>query len=239
MEEICHGFVLKTVSYGDSALVAKILTDTQGAVSFMVPGAKRKGKNSKAGLFAPMTHLSISYIRKENRDLFSTRHVGIHHMYPSLLTDIRKPAVAVYMAEALYKAASEHHHEDELYGFAREQMELLDSNAQLLHFPQRFLAGLIHIFGLGPQGNYSSLTPDFLLEEGSFMPAFSGQPGFSVRNDAARYLSELFTDREPTQPHSRETRRETRRRLEDYLKLHLDGRFTLLSGEVLETVFDE
>ena len=239
MEEICHGFVLKTVPYGDSGLVAKILTDTQGAASFMVSGAKRKGKSSKAGLFAPMNHVAIAFVRKENRDLYTTRHVSMHHMYPSLHTDIRKPAVAVYVAEALYRAVSERHHEDELYQFADRQMEKLDQSQHLQHFAQEFLVGLIDIFGFSPHGKYTPQTPDFLLNESTFMPAFSGEPAFSVRDEAAKYLSDLFAHQEPLHPYSRETRRETRRRLEDYLKLHLDGRFTLLSGEVLETVFDE
>lgn len=239
MEDTCHGFVLKTVPYGDSGLVVKVLTDTLGATSFMVQGAKRRGKTSKAGLFSPMNHVHITFIRKENRDLYTARQTTLFHMYPSLLTDVRKPAVAMYMAEALYRAVTEHQHEDELYRFAADQMEQLDQNERLTHFPQRFLVGLIQIYGLIPHGKYSPQTPDFLLNESTFMPAFSGEPAFSVRDGAAKYLSDLFTGTEPETAYSRDTRRETRRRLEDYLKLHLNGRFTLLSGEVLETVFDE
>lgn len=241
MEDLCHGFVLRTIPYGDSGLVVKILTDTLGAASFMVQGAKRRGKTSKAGLFSPMNHVAVTFVRKENRDLYTVRQTTLYHLYPGLLTDLRKPAVAMYMAEALYRAVADHHHEDELYRFAAGQMKRLDQSGRLIHFPQQFLAGLIQIFGLTPQGHYSPQTPDFLLNESMFMPAFSGEPAFTVRDEPARYLSDLFTAHEEgiETPYTRETRRETRRRLEDYLKLHLDGRFNLLSGEVLETVFDE
>ena len=51
MEETCRGFVLKTVPYGDTGLIVKVLTETQGAPSCMVSGAKRRGKTSRAGLF--------------------------------------------------------------------------------------------------------------------------------------------------------------------------------------------
>lgn len=239
MEDICHGFVLKTIPYGDTGLVVKVLTDTLGAGSFMVQGAKRRGKTSKAGLFSPMSHVSISFVRKENRDLYTARQTTLFHMYPSLLTDIRKPAIAMYMAEALYRAVTENHHEDELYRFAADYMDLLDHSETLTHFPQQFLVGLIQIYGLIPHGKYSPQTPDFLLNESTFMPAFSGEPAFSVRDGAAQYLSDLFAGTEPIPAYPREIRRETRRRLEDYLKLHLHGGFNLLSGEVLETVFDE
>lgn len=239
MEDICHGFVLRTIPYGDSGLVVKVLTDTLGAASFMVQGAKRRGKNSKAGLFSPMNHISIGFVRKENRDLYTARQVSLFKLYPSLLMDVRKPAVAMYMAEALYRAVTEHQHEDELYRFAADRMEQLDQNERLTHFPQQFLLGLIQIYGLIPHGRYSPQTPDFLLNESTFVPAFSGEPAFSVRDGAAQYLSDLFTDTEPEKTYSRDTRRETRRRLEDYLKLHLHNGFNLLSGEVLETVFDE
>lgn len=239
MEDICHGFVLKTIPYGDTGLVVKVLTDTLGAASFMVQGAKRRGKNSKAGLFSPMSHVNISFVRKENRDLYTARQTTLFHLYPSLLTDIRKPAIAMYMAEALYRAVTEHEHEDELYRFAADHMQTLDAGETLTHFPQRFLVGLIQIYGLIPHGKYSPQTPDFLLNESTFVPAFSGEPAFSVRDGAARYLSDLFTGTEPLPAYPREIRRETRRRLEDYLRLHLHNGFNLLSGEVLETVFEE
>lgn len=239
MQDICHGFVLKTIPYGESGLIVKVLTDSLGAASFMVSGAKRKGKTSKAGLFSPMNHISITYNKKENRDLYHAKNVSIHTLYSSLLTDMRKPPITVYMAEALYKAISERHHEDELYLFAKEQMEMLENTQQLTHFPQRFLMGLIHIFGFTPHGSYSEQTPEFYLNESTFMPAHSGEPAFSVNGEAARYLSEIVTSNEPKGVYGREVRRETRRRLEDYLKIHLDGRFNLLSGEVLEMVFDE
>jgi|GEM_PF-2002052 len=239
MEETCHGFVLKTIPYGDTGLIVKILTDTMGATSFMVSNAKRRGKSSKAGLFSPMSHVSITFVRKENRDLYGAKQTNIHHMYSSLLTDMRKPLVSVYMAEALYKAISERTHEDELYLYAEAQMEKLDAMDNLQHFAQQFLVGLIDIFGFIPHGEYTKQTPEFSLNESTFVPAFASEPAFAIRDEAARYLSELFTHHEPEQHYSRETRQETRRRLEDYLKLHLDGRFTLLSGEVLESVFDE
>ena len=185
-----------------------------------------------------MNHIAVTFIRKENRDLYTARQVSVQAMYPGLLTDIRKPAVAVYMAESLYRAGSERHHGDGLYHFALAQMEKLETSDRLSHFPQQFLAGLIDELGLTPQGRYSLQTPDFLLDEGAFRPAYSGEPGFSVRGGEAEYLSELFRDTEPA-AHPRDIRRETRRRLEEYLRLHLDGRFHLLSGEVLETVFDD
>lgn len=239
MEDVCRGFVLKTVPYGDSGLIVKVLTDHIGAASFMVSGAKRRGKSSKAGLFSPMNHVNITYQRKENRDLFHIKQISIHSMYASLLTDLRKPLVMVYMAECLYKAISERHHEDELYQFAKVQMEKLDNTQHLAHYPQQFLMGLIDIFGFTPHGQYSEQTPEFYLNESTFMPAHSGQAAFSVNGESAKYLSEIFTLHEPAQLYTREVRQEVRRRMEDYLKLHLDGRFNLLSGEVLEAVFDE
>lgn len=239
MEEVCRGFILRTIPYGDNALVTKVLTDTAGAVSFMVSGAKRKGKTSKAGLFSPMSHVSISFVKKENRDMFGTRKVSMHKIYPTLHTDVRKPPVSVYMAEALYKAISERHPEDGFYFFAEEQMKLLDQLQNLNHFPQQFLTGLIRLFGFSPQGKYSPQTPEFYLDEGGFLPLNSGNPHFCVSGDSAKHLSDLFSGNESQMSYNRETRRNVRRKLEDYLKLHLDGRFTLVSGEVLEMIFEE
>lgn len=239
MEDICRGFILKTIPYGDNGLIVKVLTDHIGAASFMVSSAKRKGKSSKAGLFSPMNHVNITYHRKENRDLYNIKQISIHTMYSSLITDLRKPLVMVYMAECLYKAISERHHEDELYQFANTQMEKLEATDSLAHYPQQFLMGLIDIFGFTPHGKYSEQTPEFYLNESTFMPAQSGEPAFSVNGESAKYLSEIFTLHEPENVYNRDVRQDVRRRMEDYLKLHLDGRFILLSGEVLEAVFDE
>lgn len=239
MEDTCRGFILKSVPYGDNSLIVKILTDTVGAASFIVANAKRKGKKSKAGLFSPMNHVNIAYTKKENRDLYNVKQISIHQMYPSLLTDMRKPPVTVYVAEALYKAVLEHHHDEELYNFALEQMEKLEALSSLAHFPQQFLVGLISLFGFTPHGNYSMETPEFYLNESTFLPSGAGEASFSVNGESARYVSELFETENIQTHYSKEAKRETRRRLEDYLKIHLDGRFSLLSGEVLEMVFDE
>ncbi len=229
MEDTCHGFVLKTIPYGDSGLAVKVLTDTLGATSFMVQGAKRRGKSSKAGLFSPMNHVHITFIRKENRDLYTARQTTLFHMYPSLLTDVRKPAVAMYMAEALYRAVTEHQHEDELYRFAADQMEQLDQNERLTHFPQQFLVGLIQIYGLIPHGKIQCPNAGFFAERKHVYARLFGRTWrFLCGTGRPNTLSDLFTG---TEPETALFRRYPPRNLaspEDYLNDNFNGRFTLL-----------
>jgi len=239
MQETCKGFVLKTIPYGDSGLIVKLLTDTDGPLSFMVRGAKRKGKSSGAGVFAPMNHISITFIRKENRAMFTAGKYAMHEMYGNLLTDIRKTAISVYMAEALYKVSTEGHTDMHLYPFAAAEMSRLNEADQLAHFPQQFLAGLIACFGISPGGRFSIDTPDFSVKDGLFLPQYEGEAAYRVSGETAEYISLLVLNRVPERDFSLGVRRESRRRLEDYIRLHLENKFSLLSGEVLETVFDD
>lgn len=50
-----HGIVLHTIKYGDTSVVAYILTDTYGRRNYLVQGVKSgKGKGNKAALLQPM-----------------------------------------------------------------------------------------------------------------------------------------------------------------------------------------
>ena len=49
-----RGIVLHTLKYGDSSLVAYLLTDVGGRRSYMVQGVRSRGRGSKLALFQPM-----------------------------------------------------------------------------------------------------------------------------------------------------------------------------------------
>jgi recombinational DNA repair protein (RecF pathway) len=42
------GYVLRTVKYGEHQLIADIFTESNGLLTFIVPGARKVGVHSKA-----------------------------------------------------------------------------------------------------------------------------------------------------------------------------------------------
>lgn len=238
MTETCSGFVLKTFPYSESSLIVKVLSDSYGIITLMVRGARKRGRSgSGLALYNSMSHITFSIHKKENRDMFSPSSVSAAKFYPSLHTDFAKTQILLYMAESIYKSSSKEHHGNELFLFVESEMDKLEKTNRLQHFPQQFICGLIQVYGITPHGQYSDETPQFSLNESTFLPPFSQIPADRVDGPAAKYISELFTEGIELTDYDGNVRRETRRRLEEYLRIHLDAKFNLLSGEILEMVF--
>lgn len=238
MKAVCSGFIIRTFPYGDSGLIVKVLDKSGIFYSFLVKGARKRGKNSLPGYYSPMSHVQISFSEKENRSLFTAHCVTAGEIFPSVQHDMEKMSVAIYWAEVLYRLHDREHSDEDLYHMVYTFMHRLDEGEQIIHLPQAFLCSLIQQMGVAPQGSHSAGTPCFSLSRHSFCSDSFSDPADTVTGPEAEYISRLFEGRFSEGNYGRETRRSVRRRLEEYIRLHLNARFNPVSGEVLETVFD-
>ncbi len=238
MKAVCSGFVVRTFPFGDTGLIVKVLDKSGLFYSFLVKGAKKRGKNSLPGYFSPMSHVQISFSERENKSLFTAHSVTAGDIFPSVHHDMEKMSVAMYWAEALYRLHPEEQSDEELYRVVHTYMQQLDEGQNLVHLPQAFLCSLINLMGVTPQGRFSAETPCFSLPFHSFCEQAFNDPANTLKGPEAEYISVLFQGGFSQESFGREVRRSVRRRLEEYIRLHLNPGFNPVSGEVLETVFD-
>ena len=75
-----HGIVLHTIKYGDTSVVAYILTDTYGRRNYLVQGVKSgKGKGNKAALLQPMFLLEFEGIPSHRSQMDRMKDVRLSH----------------------------------------------------------------------------------------------------------------------------------------------------------------
>src|SRR5664279_2252005 len=91
------GIVLRTVKYGETSIIAAIFTETFGIQSYIINGARATGKTSKAHFFQPSSILDLQVYHSELKNLQRIKEVNWSYIYRTVLSDVIKNAVALYM----------------------------------------------------------------------------------------------------------------------------------------------
>lgn len=102
MEEVkTRAIVLRTVKYGDNAIIADLLTEAQGRVSFLVRIPKTARGRVRRQHFLPLTLLSIDYDFRLRSSLQRLREVRIDQPYLHIPINPSKQAILLFLAEFL------------------------------------------------------------------------------------------------------------------------------------------
>ena len=103
-----RGIVLHTLKYGDTSMVAYLLTDVGGRRSYMVQGVRsRSGRGSKLALFQPMFPVEFEGLESPRQQMDRFKEVRAGFVLQSLPFDVRKSTMALFMAEVLYRLVRE------------------------------------------------------------------------------------------------------------------------------------
>ena len=100
-----RGIVLRTVKYGETSVVATILTELFGVQSYLINGVRshsRKG-SVKAGMFQPAAILDMVVYHNELKHLNRVKEFRWGRLYQQVLSDVPRNAVGLFMVELLTK----------------------------------------------------------------------------------------------------------------------------------------
>lgn len=173
-----RGIVLHTLKYGDTSMVAYLLTDVGGRRNFMVQGVRsRSGRGSKLALFQPMFPLEFEGLESPRQQMH--RFGEVHAAYPlhTLPFDVRKSTISLFMAEVLYRLVRESEPNEALFDFVWGSVGALDVlDEGVANFHLWFLAQLSRLLGFSPGNDY---TPGawFDIREGLYTPS---QPAHTI-----------------------------------------------------------
>ena len=187
-----RGIVLHTLKYGDTSMVAYLLTDVGGRRSYMVQGVRsRSGRGSKLALFQPMFPVEFEGLESPRQQMDRFKEVRAGFVLQSLPFDVRKSTMALFMAEVLYRLVRESEPNRPLFDFVWGSAEALDAMDEgVPNFHLWFLANLSRLLGFRPGNDY---TPGawFDIREGSFTP-LRPPHGEVLSADDARILHDLL-----------------------------------------------
>ncbi len=240
--EKLRGLVLSGVRYGETSLIVHVYTDKLGRQSFMVNGAARKGKRpGKLALFQPLSLLSIVASLPRKGSLLRIKEVSSPSFGLYSNADLRKGAIAVFLAEILHKTLREEESNPELFNFLWSSVELLDSaESGIANFHLVFMVHLSRYLGFFPTiAADTSSSVFFDIKNGQFRDTLPSHP-LVLPESLSRIMLQVFQTSFSAIDQlqlNHEVRNLLADALVDYYQHHLDGVGAVKSLSVLKEVF--
>jgi DNA repair protein RecO (recombination protein O) len=236
-----RGIVFRSLKYGETSVIADIFTEEKGLRSF-IAGSVRKAKSSMSyGLFQPMTVVDlIGYFRDDLDHLNRLKEMRAAEVYSAIPFDIRRGAVALFMAEICRKSIHAGDENPELFEFLLDNLRWLDTTKQpLANLHLHFLLHLPAYLGFQPQYEQDGEV-FFDLKEGVFSPVPPLHTLYLEPQQAMPLLDLLHTPLE--QCHeialTRPERKALLQGLLQFYQLHVPGFVEVNTPDILEMVME-
>lgn len=230
------GIVLSTVRYGESGVVANVLTRDGGRRSFMTSGAGgRKGGGSRMAMLMPLSQ--VGFVQSGGRGGRMGRMTQLRLRRPAVRipVDPVRRSVAMFVAELLYRSTPEEVPDPELFDFADGAVTRLDGEMEgAYNFHLWLMMRLTAYLGIEPETGRGG-RGIFDLEAGTW--ACVQPPHPNTVDGRMADLWERISEAEVTSlggiVMSRGERQGMIEALSQYYRLHLPVFGTLKSAAVL------
>ncbi len=236
------GIVLRTVKYGETSLVATILTELFGVQTYMVNGVRSSKKsNARANLFQPGAVLDLVVYYYEQRSMQRIKEFGWSVIYQHVLTDVIKNSIALYIVELLYKTLKQPEKNEAMFYFAEDVLLHLDtaSKSVTANIPLYFALHLPHFSGFRMNDDYDEEHNILDLQEGGFVQE---QPphNYFIEGENAKLTSQLLKVMQLDELSHFNLHHDTRRKLlhfyHSYYALHIQDFGEIKTLAVLQDV---
>ncbi len=238
MQVTTKAIVLSSLKYGDTSLIVKAFTLSDGLKSYLLKGllTSKKGK-LKTAYFQPLTQLEMVANHKNKGTLESIREVRVTYHYQSLHSEIPKNAITLFLAEMLCNSIQEEERNEGLFYFMESALQWLDTHTEITNFHIYFLIDLTKYLGFYPETTNTSGTY-FDLLEGEFTDTRSLNPNISGENLNLfkRFLGINFDTLQSVKM-KKANRNQLLQSLVLYFELHLQGFRKPKSLAILNEVF--
>lgn len=238
MQVTTKAIVLSSLKYGDTSLIVKAFTASDGIKSYLLKGvlASKKGK-LKTAYFQLLSQLEIVAYHKNKGTLESIREAKINYQYQTLQTNIVKNALTFFLAEMLSNSIHEEEDNQNLFDFLEASLQWLDTNDEISNFHIFFLLALSKYLGFYPDTSDKN-NIYFDLQEGAFANILSLNPMIMGENliHFKQFLGINF-DTIHTIKMNKKQRQELLKLLILYYELHLHGFRKPRSLTILNEVF--
>ena len=173
MQVTTKAIVFSSLKYGDTSLIVKAFTLSDGLKTYLLKGvlASKRGK-LKPAYFQPLTQLEIVANHKNKGTLENIREVKVNYHYVTLHTNILKNSLTLFLAEMLGNSIFEEEQNQELFYFLEAALQWLDAHEEISNFHLYFLLRLTKYLGFYPDTSTTDL-PYFDIVEGEFVSQLS------------------------------------------------------------------
>lgn len=189
-----RGIVLRAVKYGETSVIADILTEQKGLHSFIASGVRSAKSAIPYSLFQPMMVVEcIVYFKEDPEALHRIKELRAGLMLQAIPFELKKGAVALFMAEICRKTITDVNQDPDLFDFIFNNIAWLDQTRHPL--PNVHLHFLLHLSGLLGFQPVLEIEPDeplhFDLKEGTFLPGMPNHAA-SIPPELTKYMLHLL-----------------------------------------------
>lgn len=239
MQVTTKAIVLTSLKYGDTSLIVKAFTISDGLKSYLLKGvlSSKKGK-LKTAYFQPLTQLELVANHRNKGTLESIKEAKVSYHYQTLHTQVAKNALTMFLAEMLGNAIHEEEVNMPLFNYVETALQWLDMNDEVANFHLYFLMVLSKYLGFYPDTNNLE-APYFDLLEGEFVFKPSLNPIISGKClDQFKQILGINFDELQLVKMTKLERQEVLKSIVLYFELHLQGFRKPKSLAILNEVFN-
>ncbi len=166
-----RGIVIGSVPYAENAVILRIYTDQYGLLAFMVNGVRSRKGTIKPSQIQLLNLLELDISFQQSKSLQRIKDLKVNPVLNQIHFDIRKGAVAMFIAELVQKCMKAENQKDEqLFEFLFHIIQFIDIQQQgIANLPVYFLVHFTKYLGFAPAVNYSQTNSLFSLKEGIFV----------------------------------------------------------------------
>lgn len=187
-----RGIVFHHVKYGETSIVARIYTEKFGLQAYMIKGVRNRKAKIPYTLFQTGNLLEMVVYRNEKHTLQHLKDARCEHLYASVLQDIRKSCILLFLMDILSKTIHEEEPNQGLFDFVHQSLLKLDLIPEsVANFHLVFLTHLTRFLGFVPRNNYSDHLMYFNMNEGEFY-AGKENPGMYMEPPLSPVFSDLL-----------------------------------------------
>lgn len=235
-----QGVVLHTLKYNDRSNIACIYTGEGGRMSFLFPAQRSRKSMVRSVLFQPLSLVEFEAEVRPRASVHPIREAKAWMVFQSLPYDPYKSAIALFLAEFLYRALKEEGASASLFSYLVYSIQWLDAcEKSFANFHLVFLMRLSRFLGLYPNMEDYAEGCCFDLLNACFVTEPPSHGMFVVPAEASRIcnLMRMNYDTMYLFGMNRIQRNRCLDIIHEYYRLHLPDFPELKSFRVLQELF--
>jgi DNA repair protein RecO (recombination protein O) len=222
------GIVLRVTKYGETSLIVLIYTEQFGLQTYMIQGVRSSSlkKYSQANCFQPGAILDLVVYHHEQKSLQRIKEFKWAHLYETLLFDVIKNAMLLYILELISKTIKQPESNANLFAFLEEGLLWLDKHSieKSASFPIYVSIHLSSFLGFQMHRNNNPDHHFFHIADGRFSSDASLN-SICFEGESVMKLKEFMNVMHPNDlteiPLNRIQRQEILEMMEAYYKAHI------------------
>ena len=240
-----RGIVLRATKYGETSLIVLIYTEEFGLQSYLVQGVRSGNvkKQYQSNYFQPGAFLDLIVYHQEQKSLQRIKEFKWAHIYETLLSDVIKNTVLLYVIELITKSIRQPEINKDLFAFIEDGMMWLDqcSDKFAANFPLYFSIHFTSFLGFQMSNDTNPNNNTIDLINGKFISEMPNHAQFH-QHENILLLKELIRVMHPNElteiSLNRIVRRELLDLLEKYYSIHLPEFGKMKTLPVLKQLMD-